>query len=148
MSESARDEAVVAGPFNRRIVDEFRANGGRVGGALAGTPMILVHHFGARSGIERVTPVACTPQDDGRYVIIGSNGGAPAHPHWVHNLRAHPRTTVEFGTETIPVLAEELAGAERAEVWAQQVARYPQVADFQARTARQIPLFMLTPRER
>jgi hypothetical protein len=66
--------------FNNGIIQEFRANEGRVGGPLAGTPMILLHHIGAKSGIERVTPLACTPHGDGRYVIVASNGGSPTHP--------------------------------------------------------------------
>ncbi len=97
-----------ASDFNANIIEEFRANQGRVGGPLAGTPMILIHHIGARSGIERVTPLACNPQGDGRLAIVASNGGSPAHPDWYYNLRAHPRITVEVGTQTFPVLAQEL----------------------------------------
>jgi deazaflavin-dependent oxidoreductase (nitroreductase family) len=84
---------------NEEIIAEFRANGGRVGGTLAGTPMILVHHRGARSGIERVTPLAGTPDGDGRYVVVASNGGSPTHPAWYHNLKADPRITIEAGTD-------------------------------------------------
>ena len=94
--------------FNHRIIEEFRANGGRVGGPLAGTPLLLLHHIGAKSGIERVTPLAYRPHGDGRYVIVASNGGSPTHPGWYHNLKANPVVEVEVGTETFMVRAEEL----------------------------------------
>jgi deazaflavin-dependent oxidoreductase (nitroreductase family) len=96
--------------FNDKIIAEFRAHGGRLGGSLAATPMILIHHIGARSGIERVTPLAYSPQDDGRIVIVASNGGSPTQPGWCYNLRANPRIEVEVGTETVTVMAEELDG--------------------------------------
>ncbi len=76
--------------FNERIIEEFRANEGRVGGLLAGTPMMLVHHIGAKSGVTRVTPLTYAAQGDGRYVIVASNGGSPTHPSWYFNLRANP----------------------------------------------------------
>ena len=107
MPDSATDRS---NGFNDRIIAEFRANGGRVSGSLAGTPLILIHHIGAKSGIERVTPLACNPQDDGRIVIVASNGGSPTHPSWYYNLKANPRIEVEVGTETFTVLAEELDG--------------------------------------
>ena len=72
-----------ASDYNTKIIEEFRANEGRVGGPWAGTPMILIHHIGARSGIERVTPLACNPQGDGRLAIVASNAGLPAHPDWL-----------------------------------------------------------------
>ena len=111
-----------ANDYNTKIIEEFRANQGRVGGPWAGTPMILIHHIGARSGIERVTPLACSPQADGQFAIVAANGGAPAHPGWYYNLRAHPRITVEVGAETFTVLAAELEGTARAGVWAKLVA--------------------------
>jgi deazaflavin-dependent oxidoreductase (nitroreductase family) len=130
--------------FSETIIAEFRANGGRVGGSLAGTPMMLIHHVGAKSGIERVTPLACNPLDDGRFVIVASNGGSPTHPSWYYNLTASPRIEVEVGTETFTVLAEELEGTARAELWPKLIAASPSVAVFQAKTTRQIPLFVLT----
>ena len=96
-----------ADDYNTKIIEEFRANQGRVGGPWAGTPMILIHHIGARSGIERVTPLACSPQETGRFAIAASNGGSPTHPHWYHNLKANPKITVEVGAQTFTVLAEE-----------------------------------------
>jgi deazaflavin-dependent oxidoreductase (nitroreductase family) len=133
-----------ANDFNTKIIEEFRANEGRVGGPLAGATIILIHHIGAKSGTERVSPLACNPQGDGRFAIVASNGGSPTHPDWVHNLRANPRIDVEVGIQTFKVLAKELDGTARAELWPKLVAESPSVGDFQARTARQIPVFLLT----
>ena len=99
-----------ANDYNTKIIEEFRANRGRVGGPWAGTPMILIHHIGARSGIERVSPLGCFPQADGRFAIAASNGGSPTHPDWYHNLKANPRIKAEVGAQTFTVLAEELDG--------------------------------------
>jgi deazaflavin-dependent oxidoreductase (nitroreductase family) len=129
--------------FDRRTITEFRANGGRVGGVLAGTALILIHHIGARSGIERVTPLAYWAQGDGSFAIVASNGGSPAHPAWYHNLKANPTITVEVGTETFPAQAEELAGRARAELWPKLLAESAGLAQFAARTERSIPLFLL-----
>jgi deazaflavin-dependent oxidoreductase (nitroreductase family) len=137
-----------ANDFNKKIIEEFRANEGRVGGLLAGTPMILIHHIGAKSGIERVTPLACTPLRDGRYVIVASNGGSPTHPSWYHNLKANPRIEVEVGSQTFTVLAQELDDTARAELWLKLVAAAPALGEFAAETRRQIPLFVLTRQDR
>ena len=126
------------------MIAEFRANQGRVSGVLAGTPIILIHDIGATSGTERVTPLAYSLHADGRLVIAASNGGSPAHPAWYHNLKAHPTIEVEFGSETFTVLAEEAEGATRAELWPKLIAASPAVGEFQAKTARRIPLFTLT----
>jgi len=133
-----------ASDFNAKIIEEFRSNEGRVGGFLAGTPMILIHHIGAKSGIERVSPLACSPQGDGRFAIVAASGGSPTHPDWYYNLKASPRITVEVGTQTFTVLAEELDDAARAELWPKLVAESPAVGEHQTRTTRQIPVFMLT----
>jgi deazaflavin-dependent oxidoreductase (nitroreductase family) len=130
--------------FNTKMIEEFRANEGRVSGSWAGTTLILIHHIGARSGTERVTPLGCSRQGDGRFAIVASNGGSPAHPDWYYNLKANPRIKVEVGTQTLTVLAEELDGAARAGLWAKLVAEYPSVGEYQARATRQIPVFMLT----
>lgn len=143
MSE-ADSAAGGAGDYNGRIIREFRANQGSVGGEWEGTPLILVHHIGAKSGIERVTPIGCFPDGDGRFVIVASSGGSPAHPSWYHNLKANPRTTVEVGAETFPVLVQELDGAARAEMWPRLVARYPTLGAHQAKTTRQFPILLLT----
>jgi deazaflavin-dependent oxidoreductase (nitroreductase family) len=131
--------------FNRRIIDEFRANGGRIGGELAGTTVILVHHTGARTGTTRVVPLISTPLADGRHVITASNGGSPAHPAWYHNLRAHPVVTVEHGVRTFNARAEELEPSARGDLWRALVAASPSLAEFQRRSARQIPVLILTP---
>ena len=133
-----------ANDYNRKIVEEFRANEGRVGGPWAGTPMILIHHIGAKSGIERVTPLGCFPQGDGRFAIVASNGGSPTHPDWYHNLKANPRITVEVAAQSFPVLAKELDDTDRAELWPKLVAEAPQLGEYRTRITRQIPVFMLT----
>src|SRR5262249_44640879 len=89
--------------YNLAIIEEFRATAGRVGGSWTGHMLILLPDIGARSGMERVTPLGCFPQGDGRYVVVASNGGSPANPAWFHNLKAHPRIEVEFDGETFTV---------------------------------------------
>jgi deazaflavin-dependent oxidoreductase (nitroreductase family) len=133
-----------ANDYNTKIIEEFRANQGRVSGPWAGTMLILIHHIGAKSGIERVLPLGCFSRGGGRFAIVASNGGSPAHPAWYHNLKANPGITVEVGAQTFTVLAEELEGAVRAELWPKLVAWAPNLGEYQARTARQIPVFMLT----
>jgi len=131
--------------FNTKIIEEFRANQGRVDAEfLGGAPVILLHHIGARSGTERVTPVACSPQGEGRFAVWAANGGSPAHPAWYHNLKAHPTITVEVGTQTFTVLAEELDGTARAQLWPKLVAQYPSLGETQAKTTRPFPVFLLT----
>jgi deazaflavin-dependent oxidoreductase (nitroreductase family) len=129
--------------FDRRTVEEFRANGGRVGGVLAGTPLVLIHHTGARSGVEHVTPLAYSALGDGVLAIVASNGGSPKHPAWYHNLKANPAVTVELGLRTFTATAEEQSGPARAELWSRLVEQSPDLAKFAARTDRSIPLFLL-----
>jgi deazaflavin-dependent oxidoreductase (nitroreductase family) len=131
--------------YNAAIIDEFRATGGRVGGVWADSTLILLHHLGARSGTERVTPLGCFPQDDGRFVIVASNGGSATHPDWYRNLKAHPRVDVEVGPERFTVLAEELGGTDRARLWPRLVAQAPQLGEYEARITRRVPVIMLTP---
>jgi deazaflavin-dependent oxidoreductase (nitroreductase family) len=123
-------------------VAEFRANGGRLGGPLTGTPVLLLHHVGARTGTRRVTPLAYSCHGD-RLVIVASNGGAPTNPAWLHNLRAHPDIAVEIGTDTVPVHAAEPSGHGRDALWDEVTARYPDLSHFRAKTARSIPLITL-----
>jgi deazaflavin-dependent oxidoreductase (nitroreductase family) len=132
-----------ANDFNTEIIEEFRANEGRVSGWASNT-LILIHHIGAKSGIERVTPLGCFPQADGRYVIVASNGGARTHPAWYHNVKANPSIEVELRTQMFTVVAEELDDPARAELWPTLVAEAPQLGEFQTRVTRQIPVFMLT----
>ena len=133
-----------ASDYNTKIIEEFRANEGRVGGPWAGIMLILIHHIGAKSGIERVTPLAFNPQPDGRFAIAAANGGSPTHPDWYYNLKASPKIKAEVGAQTFTVVAEELDDPARAGLWPKLVAEAPSVGEFQARTARQIPVFMLT----
>jgi deazaflavin-dependent oxidoreductase (nitroreductase family) len=130
--------------WNTQIIEEFRANEGRVGGPFEGAPMILIHHIGAKTGTERVAPLVWVPQDDGTLVIIASKGGAPTNPDWYHNLKANPKIDVEVGTETFPVLAEELTGAERDEVFDRAATERPGFREYQEKTSRVIPVFRLT----
>jgi deazaflavin-dependent oxidoreductase (nitroreductase family) len=147
----ANSAARRASDYNTQIIEEFRANRGRVGGMWTGTTLILIHHIGATSGVERVTPVACSPQGEGRFAIWAANGGSPTHPNWYYNLKAHPRITAEVGAQTFTVLAEELGGTARAELWPELVAEWPKpvagspdLGAAQAKTTRQFPIFMLT----
>jgi deazaflavin-dependent oxidoreductase (nitroreductase family) len=130
--------------FNGSIVSEFRAQGGKVGGQFAGAPLLLLHSTGARTGRSSVSPLMYLA-DDSRYLIFASKGGADTNPAWYHNLKAHPDTTIEVGTETLRVKAIELHGEERDELYARQAERYPGFADYQARTKRVIPVFALEP---
>jgi deazaflavin-dependent oxidoreductase (nitroreductase family) len=130
--------------FNAQIIDEFRANDGKVGGPFEAAKMILVHHRGARSGAERVSPLVYQPVGDS-FAIFASRGGAPEHPSWFHNLVANPDTVVEVGADTIPVHARVLEGDERAAIWAKQKESVPVFADYEQRTAgtREIPVILL-----
>jgi deazaflavin-dependent oxidoreductase (nitroreductase family) len=131
--------------FNTSIIEEFRANGGRVGGEFEGSPLILIHHFGAKSGAERVTPLGCFPQSDGRPVIVASNGGAAKHPNWYYNLKANPEVRDEFGTEIFGAEARELQRSDRRRVWADAVRAVPILREYQRKTPRPIPVLVLTP---
>jgi deazaflavin-dependent oxidoreductase (nitroreductase family) len=133
------------GDYNQKIIDEFRANGGDPPSWSGNSPLLLVHHRGARSGAERVNPVAYL-EDNGRYAIFASKAGAPNNPAWYHNLRAHPETTIEVGGDTVAVTAHEVTGEERDRLFAAQVQHSPQFAEYQQKTDRLIPVLVLTPR--
>jgi deazaflavin-dependent oxidoreductase (nitroreductase family) len=130
--------------FNARIIDEFRANQGRVGGPFERSTLLLLHHTGAKSGTDRVNPVAYL-RDGDRYVVFASKAGAPTNPDWYHNLRAHPNVKIEVGTETIDVVAREADPEERDRLLNAQAERSPQFADYQRKTDRIIPAIILTP---
>jgi deazaflavin-dependent oxidoreductase (nitroreductase family) len=132
--------------FNAQIIDEFHANAGRVGGMFDGMPLLLLHHKGAKSGKERINPLAYLT-DDGRYVIFASKGGAPTNPDWYHNLKANPDTEIEVGTNTIGVTASEATGEERERLFRSQSERVPQFAEYEKKTEREIPVIVLTPTE-
>ena len=137
MSTSAED-------YNAKLIVEFRANDGRVGGVWEGTPLLLLHHTGAKSGASRVNPVGYLP-DPPRYLIFASNGGATSNPDWYHNLKAQPNTSIEVGPETIDVLAEEAMGEERKRLFARGADRFPDLAKYARKADRVIPVIVLTP---
>jgi deazaflavin-dependent oxidoreductase (nitroreductase family) len=128
--------------WNTNIIEEFRANKGEVGGQFAGMPILLLHHTGAKTGTERVNPVAYQAVD-GHFAVFASKGGAPTNPDWFHNVRANPDVTIEVGTETFPVRARVAEGEERDRIWTRQKERYPGFASYEQRTERQIPVIVL-----
>ena len=123
----------------------YRATGGRLMGSFDGNPVLLLHHVGRRSGEERTTPLLYLSDGDD-LVIVGSMGGTPKHPAWFHNLRAQPATEVEVGRERRTVTARVADAEERAELWPRLVEHYPAFASYQARTEREIPVVILSPR--
>jgi deazaflavin-dependent oxidoreductase (nitroreductase family) len=133
-----------ANEFNRAIIEEFRAHGGKVGGPFEGTPVLLLSTVGARSGERRTTPVVYL-QDGDRVVIFASKAGAPENPAWYHNLVANPTVTVEIGSDTRELRAEVLSGEERGRLFERQAERMPQFAEYAQRTTREIPVVALAP---
>ena len=130
--------------FNTPVIEEFRANGGELGGNFAGAPMLLLHSTGAKSGKERVNPMMY--QAVGRsYAVFASKAGAPTNPDWYHNLVAHPDASVEIGTETHAVRAPVATGDERTRIWTTHKERYPGFAGYETKTAREIPVVILEP---
>lgn len=128
--------------FNRRIVAEFRANGGKVGPPFENATLLLLHTTGAKSGRPRLAPLAYHQIDD-MIIIVGSKAGADTNPDWVHNLRANPRAHVEVGTDSYDVIAREMPLDERNAVYPKIVARAPGFGEYQEKTNRVIPLFEL-----
>lgn len=130
--------------FNAKIIAEFRANAGKVGPPFEGAPMILVHHKGAKTGAERIVPLVYLARGDD-FVVFGSKGGGPTHPHWYLNLMANPETVVEVGAGTIPVRARVAEGAERDQLWTEQKEQSPAFADYEQKAAgiREIPVIVL-----
>jgi deazaflavin-dependent oxidoreductase (nitroreductase family) len=136
-------DAAALDAFNRGFVEEFRANGGKVGGSFEGGNLLLLHTTGAKSGEPRLSPLAYQTID-GKMLIIGAYAGAPKHPAWVHNLRANPVARIEVGTEAYDVDVREVPPDERDALYAKVVAVAPTFADYQSKTTRVIPLFELT----
>jgi deazaflavin-dependent oxidoreductase (nitroreductase family) len=130
--------------WNKKIIEEFRANQGKVGGMFEGTPILLLHHTGAKSGKVRVNPLAYQASGN-RLVVFASKGGAPTNPDWFHNLKANPRATVEVGTETRDVRARVAEGEEREKIWSRQKEIMPGFAGYETKTTRQIPVIILEP---
>jgi deazaflavin-dependent oxidoreductase (nitroreductase family) len=130
--------------WNSKIIEEFRANEGKVGGPFEGAPLLLLHTVGARTGGQRVNPMMYRPVPGG-YAVFASKGGAPTNPDWYHNLLAHPDVEAEIGTETREFHARVAAGAERDEIWEAHKAANPGFADYEKKTTRQIPVIILEP---
>lgn len=129
---------------NKKIIEEFRANQGKVGGRFEGKTLLLLHSKGAKSGEERINPVACV-RDDDRLVVIASKGGAPTNPDWYYNLVANPLVTVEVGTEKLQARAKVAEEPERTRLYNKMVDVMPGFDDYRKNTTRQIPVFVLTP---
>jgi deazaflavin-dependent oxidoreductase (nitroreductase family) len=128
--------------FNRKIMEEFHANGGKVGGQFAGAPMLLLTTTGAKTGRSFTTPLVYSKDGD-RFVIIASKAGAPTNPAWYHNLLAHPTVTVEIGTDSFQVKATPAKGDERERLFNQQAKAMPAFDEYRKKTTRQIPVIIL-----
>lgn len=132
--------------WNQQNIQEFRANGGTLGGSFAGAPVLLLHTFGRMSGTERVNPLMYLPHED-RVFVFASKAGAAEDPDWYRNLLAHPEVPVEIGSETRTCEAREVTGAERDRIYQEQARRYPQFAEYQKMTTRSIPVIELVSKE-
>ena len=128
--------------WNDKIIAEFRANGGKVGGNFEGAPLLLLHSTGAKSGQERVNPMMYQAVGDG-FAVFASKAGADSNPDWFYNLKANPEARVEVGTEAFDVTARVLDDAERKPIWEEQKSRYPGFAEYEEKTDRVIPVVML-----
>jgi deazaflavin-dependent oxidoreductase (nitroreductase family) len=137
-------EANESNARNQIIIDEFRANDGKVGGRFEGKTLLLLHTTGAKSGKERINPVAYV-RDGKRYVVIASKGGAPNSPDWYYNILAHPHLTVEVGTDTFQVEAKVAEEPERTRLYNKMVEMMPGFDDYRRKTTRVIPVIELTP---
>jgi deazaflavin-dependent oxidoreductase (nitroreductase family) len=133
--------------WNQKVIDEFRANGGQVGGPFEGAPMVLVHTRGRKSGQEYVNPMRymASERGDGTIYVFASKGGAPTNPDWYYNLTAAGEASVELGASSSPVTVSELTGEERDTIYAEQARRYPGFAEYERQTAgvRTIPVLEL-----
>lgn len=134
----------MAEDWNAKIIAEFRANDGKVGGNFEGAPLLLLHTTGAKTGQERISPMMYQKVDGG-YAVFASYAGRDTNPAWFHNLVAHPKASIEVGTDTVGVHARVLDDAEREPIWTAQKKDYPGFADYETKTTRQIPVVVLTP---
>ncbi len=124
------------------VIEQFRANEGRVGGPLEGVPVLLLHHRGRTTGATYVTPLVYQPHGSS-WVVFASNYGSPVDPEWYRNLVAAPEATVEVGTVSVPVVARRAVGDERAMLWRRQKERLPHFAEYERLTSREIPVVVL-----
>lgn len=130
--------------WNAKIIQEFRANGGKVGGPFEGASILLLHTTGAKTGKERVNPMMYR-QVGANYAVFASKAGAPTNPDWYHNLVINPAVRAEIGTQTLDLTARVTDSAEREPIWAAQKADYPGFAEYELKTSRQIPVVILEP---
>jgi deazaflavin-dependent oxidoreductase (nitroreductase family) len=128
--------------WNQKIIDEFRANDGKVGPPFEGAPLLLLHHIGRKSGTERVTPMMYQAVGDA-YAVFASKAGADTHPDWYRNLLEHPDVTAEVGTDTVALHARDLSADEREPIWEKQKKAYPGFAGYEEKTSRTIPVVLL-----
>jgi deazaflavin-dependent oxidoreductase (nitroreductase family) len=131
--------------WNRKTIEEFRANGGKVGGPFGGALLLLLHTVGARSGKERVNPMMYRDLGEGGVAVFATRAGDPANPDWYHNLVANPNVTAEIGAETRPFRARTATGDERESIWIPQKRENPGFATYETMTTRQIPVVILEP---
>lgn len=131
--------------WNTQIIEEFRANSGKVGGNFEGAPLLLLHSVGATSGKERVNPMMYQAVGTG-YAVFASKAGADTNPDWFYNLKANPHARIEVGNELIEVVARVLNDQEREPIWSEQKRLYPGFADYERKTSRAIPVVILEPR--
>ncbi|HTA02008.1 MAG TPA: nitroreductase family deazaflavin-dependent oxidoreductase [Streptosporangiaceae bacterium] len=130
--------------WNDKIIEEFRANAGKVGGPFDGAPILLLHTTGAKTGQERVNPMMYRAVDGG-YAVFASKAGAPTNPDWYHNLVAHPDVRAEIGTQTLALRAHVADDGEREPIWTAQKTEYPGFQEYEEKTTRQIPVVILEP---
>jgi len=128
--------------FNRGIIEQFRANDGKVGPPFEGAPLLILHSTGAKSGKNRLAPIVFQPVGSA-WAVFASKAGAPDNPDWYHNLVANPSAKIELGTEDVDVTARVLEGGERSEIWEKQKQLMPGFADYEAKTDRVIPVVLL-----
>jgi len=132
------------GDFNAGVIEEFRANAGKMGGNFEGAPLLLLTTVGAKSGKTRVNPIMYL-EEGGRRYVFASKAGSPSNPDWYYNLLANPHVSIEVGSETIEVTATPVEEGERSRIYAEQARRYPGFGDYQAKTDRVIPVVALDP---
>ena len=132
--------------WNVSIIEEFRANGGNVGGPFAGATLLLLHTTGAKTGQKRISPLMYQQLDKG-YAVFASKAGAPANPDWYHNILANPNVTIEIGDGSLACHASVASPEVREPIWERQKAAHAGFADYEARTDREIPVVLLQPRQ-
>ena len=130
--------------WNNQIIDEFRSNGGKVGGQFEGAPLLLLHSTGAKSGKQRVNPMMYLADGDD-FVVFATKAGTPTNPDWYHNIVAFPQASIEVGESTVNVVARVAEGDTRERLWSRQKELYPGFAEYEAKTAREIPVMVLEP---